>query len=298
MAQGKLRQLELVDRPLKLLNGRLTIRMPAGAKLEARHENIMSAAESAEEESRVVLDAGDERLIVMAYELLRTASKDFERQVKKMVDTWEMGGARIEARESRGFLISPAKLDLHKTAVPVLSVVMNHEDGLVQLLGFFVNRKAGADAAGCVKLARSIAATIAPGDKVLNLKGGPREIGAFTALVPDGYALTAQPGLDFTVYRLQKVVPLGAPSSQLGVYIGDHPSYHHEREKVRFTKPKEQLLGADVEWHVWSAKKTMHHEVVVPYPSAGGRMLHIFLSSSSAPDIAEMHAIAESLRHK
>lgn len=173
MAQGKLRQLELVDWPLKLLNGRLTIRMPAGAKLEARHENIMSAAESAEEESRVVLDAGDERLIVMAYELLRTASKDFERQVKKMVDTWEMGGARIEARESRGFLISPAKLDLHKTAVPVLSVVMNHEDGLVQLLGFFVNRKAGADAAGCVKLARSIAATIAPGDKVLNLKGGP-----------------------------------------------------------------------------------------------------------------------------
>jgi hypothetical protein len=98
------------------------------------------------------------------------------------------------------------------------------------------------------------------------------------------------------VHRFQKVVPLGTPSSQLGVYNGDFPSYHHERENAKFTRLKGKLLGVDVEWHVWSAKKTVHHEVIFPYHSAGGRMLHIFLSSSSGGDIAEMHAIAESLR--
>jgi hypothetical protein len=298
MPQGKLGQLELTDQPLELLNGRLTIRMPADAKLEARRENIMSASESAEEESRIVLDAGDERLVVMAYELFKTAGKDFQKQVKKMVDSWAMDGVTIEARKGRGFLISPAKLDLDKTAVLVLSVVMNHEDSLVQLLEFFVNPKAGADASGCARLCRSIAATIALGGRVLDLKGRPREIGSFTAVVPNGYVLTAQPGPDFAVYRLHRVVPLGAPGSQFGVYIGDFPSYHHEHENAKFTKLKGQLLGADVEWHVWSAEKVVHHEVIVPYSSAGGRMLHIFLSSSGTPDITEMHEIAESLKHR
>jgi hypothetical protein len=298
MGQGGLGQLELADRPLELLSGRLTIRMPAEAKLEARHENIMSAPESAEEESRVVLDAGDERLVVMAYELFRAIGKDFEGQVKKMVGTWEMVGAKIERRESGGFLISPAKLDLHQTAILVLCVVTSHQDGLIQLVEFFVNRKAGADAAGCAKLVHSIAATIALGDKVLDLNSGPRKIGAFTALVPAGYALTTQRGPDFMVYRLQKVVQLGEQSSQLGVYVGDHPSYHHEHEKVKFTKLKGKLVGADLEWHVWAAKKVWHREVIAPHPSTGGRMLHVFLASSSAPDIAEMQAIAESLTDK
>jgi hypothetical protein len=295
MAQGKLGRLKLSDQPLGLLDGRLTIRMPADAKLEARHENIMSAAESATEESRVVLDAGNERLVVMAYELFKTTGEDFEKQVRKMVDKWHMDGATIEVHEGRGFLISPATLDLHKTSIPVLYAVMNQEDSLIQLVQFFINRKAGADAAGCVALARSIAATIAPGSKVLHLEGGPREIGTFTAVVPDGYVLTAQPGPDFVVYRLHKVVPLGAPSSQFGVYIGNFPSYHHERERVKFTKLKGKLLGVDVEWHAWSAEETVHHEVIFPYHSAGGIMLHIFLSSSSAADTSEMHAIAESL---
>jgi hypothetical protein len=298
MAQGKLGQLELTDQPLELLNGRLTIRMPADARVEARRENIMSAAESADEESRIVLDVGEERLVVMAYELFKTASKYFEKQVKKMVGTWAMDGATIEARKGRGYLISPEKLDLAKTAVLVLCVVINNEYSLVQLVEFFVNPKAGADASGCVRLCRSIAATIATGGKMLEFKGGPRKIGTFTAVVPDGYVLTAQPGPDFAVYRLHKVVPLGAPSSQFGVYIGDFPSYHHEHENVKLTKLKGQLLGADVEWHVWSAEKVVHHEVIVPFTSEGGRMLHIFLSSSSAPDITEMHVIAESLKHK
>jgi hypothetical protein len=298
MVEGKLGQLKLAEQMLDLLNGRLTIRMPPGARLEARREDIMSAAESAEQESRVILDAGDERLVVMVYELFETAGKDFEKQVRKMVDTWEMGSTAIVAREGGGFLISPAKLNVRKTTIPVLFVVMSHKDGLVQLVQFFVNHKAGADAAGCTKLARSVAATIALGSKVLDLKGGQRKIGRFTATVPDGYALTTQRGPDFVVYRLQKVVPLGASSSQFGVYIGGHPGYHHEHEKVKFSKLKEQLLGTEVEWHIWSSGSTIHHEVIVPSSSDAGTMFHIFLTSSSTSDITQMQAIAESLMAK
>ena len=44
-------------------------------RLEARREDIMLAAESAEQESRVILDAGDERFVVMVYELLRRPAR-------------------------------------------------------------------------------------------------------------------------------------------------------------------------------------------------------------------------------
>src|SRR5512136_940564 len=75
---GELGKLPLADRPIQLLGGRLTVRMPAAARVEPRQRSIMSAAESGEEETRVVLDAGPERLVLLASELFARFEGDLE----------------------------------------------------------------------------------------------------------------------------------------------------------------------------------------------------------------------------
>ena len=64
-------RLTLSEKPIELLGGRLSVRMPQGPKIMARSFNIMSAPESEEHETRVVFDAGQERLVLMAHGELR-----------------------------------------------------------------------------------------------------------------------------------------------------------------------------------------------------------------------------------
>ena len=54
---GKLGAKKLSAKTTDLLAGRLTIRLPEKARIEPRQASIMAAAQAAEEETRVVLDA-------------------------------------------------------------------------------------------------------------------------------------------------------------------------------------------------------------------------------------------------
>lgn len=75
----------LAENPVEVLGDRLTVRMPQGARVEARPFPIMGATESEEHETRVVFDAGQERLVLMVNESFAFASDDFEKDVRGWV---------------------------------------------------------------------------------------------------------------------------------------------------------------------------------------------------------------------
>ena len=66
-----------------LLGGRLTVRLPPGAKIEAMAHSIMSAPAAETEHTRVVLDAGPQRMVIMADELFSIAGKDIEKRISE-----------------------------------------------------------------------------------------------------------------------------------------------------------------------------------------------------------------------
>ena len=81
---GELGKLTLQDKPLELLGGRVLMMMPEGAKVEPRKAaNIMGADPSADAEGRIVLDAGSERLVLMAQETFQWADKNFKEVIEK-----------------------------------------------------------------------------------------------------------------------------------------------------------------------------------------------------------------------
>jgi hypothetical protein len=69
---GELGKAKLSEKPIQVLGGRLTIRMPEGAKIEARTPNIMSAPEAEEHDTvapgtkKLQLAAGERRLFAFS----------------------------------------------------------------------------------------------------------------------------------------------------------------------------------------------------------------------------------------
>src|SRR5437879_1310614 len=79
---GALSKLALGKQPTVLLGGRLSVVMPPGANVQPSGHDIMAAPTSSEEETRVVVDAEKERLVLMAYELYALSGGNLERAAR------------------------------------------------------------------------------------------------------------------------------------------------------------------------------------------------------------------------
>lgn len=306
---GALGKLPLAAQPTELLAGRLRLRLPAGAKIQARRAGIMSAPESAQEETRVVLDAGPERLVLMAAELLSSAPPDLLATVRKSLDPVPAGGPQPNlALQNLGglqtVLFTPAKFEAQDDAVLLLTAYVVHTDNLVQVLEFYVNPAGARDLRGVQALARNIAATLQPG--ATRLPGaGPATLSSGLAItLPAGYVVTRKPGPDFVVHNVHKIVPWGQPRAYLGIYVGGHASfaYRQRDETPDVKKTPGQLLGQKIEWQEWSHAQNpglTTLEAIVPLgggASGHGLMAHVFFSSKNAAQLAELKQVAETLR--
>jgi len=293
---------------LSLLAGRLSIQMPPKARIEARSRSIMAAAEPTAEETRVVVEAGNEKLVLMTYELFAQAGADFEAAAKK--DLHRFGNpAPTMAVEPlvltnggalRALSLTPASIDATKEAVLTLGLYVAQPDDTVQLLVFYFNPAAAKDAAGCAALAKKIAATVEAGKTTLPTRGGPRPLSdGLTVTLPVGYIATQQEGPDFAVHRIRKLSPLGDDAPVLGVYIGNHPAYHHTRLEgapVKVQKRPGKLFGKPIAWDTWDKDGVSTREAIVALPAPSNLKIHVFFAGPSAAANDELERVAETLR--
>ena len=83
MASAQLGQLKPALKTTDLLNGRLTVRVPAQGQSHAIKRNIMAAPDTVSETTRIVIDSGPQRMVVVAHELFARADQGFEQAVQK-----------------------------------------------------------------------------------------------------------------------------------------------------------------------------------------------------------------------
>jgi len=309
-AEGALGNIMLADKPLPLLGGRLAVKMPAGAKIEARNPNIMAAPEAAEDETRIILDAAKERLVLMAYEEYTTTGKDLEKGVRADISlVWgkkadKLKLEKLAAAPLKGIAVVPPRPDGEEEANLVLAVYVRSEDSTVQYLAFYVNPEGTRDVAGATALARKIAGTISAGKRKLAIEAGARTFSGvadedLVVTVPEGFAASTQEGPDFSVYRLRKLVALGQLPQSIGIYLGGHPHYHYRQaeeptEKIKTDKRK--LFGHETEWKSWSKGRQTTTEAIVSYPKSKNMYLHVFCSAASEEATSALRTVVETLR--
>jgi hypothetical protein len=310
-ATKALGQLTLGEKSTALLGGRLCVKVPATAKVEARGHNIMAAREADDDETRIVVDAGEQRLVLMTYELYALTGGDLDKAARADVAAkWgkEAGTLKLEKFAVAAPLTAVAVIrpqpEGKREANLVLALYVGSEDGTVQYLAFYVNPAAIKDVAGATSLAKRIAASVTAGSRKLSSKAGSRRFPGvdgdqLVIMVPEGFVASTQEGPDFAVYHLYKLVVLGKPASACSIYLGGHPSYQYEQAEKRpekVTPLKGKLFWQEVAWQNWSQAGRTTTEVIVPHPKGKGMTVHVFCSASSQNEAAALRTMAETLR--
>lgn len=301
---GELGKARFSDKPIEVLGGRLLVRMPQGARIEARPFPIMSAPESEEDETRVVFDAGPERLVLMAHEALAFAGDDFEKDVRDWVARWK-GKYRIEATQlpTNGLetvSVIPLNSPDHSRsddATFVEGVFIESADRTIQSLDLYLNAAAEKDMDGCKTVARQILLSVAPGKKKLKLAAGERRLSGISEdleisiMVPKNLVATRQDGPDFLVHRLVILGRLGAETGSIGIYVGNHPSFDAGTKKSNG-----MILGRKVGWQSFQPGGGL--QVLCELPFAGPLPLfaHVWVQAPDDTQLAALKQAAESIK--
>ncbi|MCI0588369.1 MAG: hypothetical protein L0323_16180 [Planctomycetes bacterium] len=311
-------KLELAPEPSDLLAGRLTVRVPPGARTNPRRAGVMSAPAGAEEETRILIDAGTERLVLLTSELFCTAGEGFDVALSRAIAGWTTPGEAGYTLEpplegpggARRFLYLPPKVEVEEDSALVLGAYIVQPDRTVQDLTIYANTAAARDPAGCVALARRIAATVAPGPRRLEVSAGERHLRFSDTheLVfqgPEGFVATLRPGPDFDLYNIHQVAPFGSPTFRMGIYSGGRPQYHHDRRgepKPAVRLVPGRLLGHPIEWHVWTeavegggADRTFVEAIAREEGGDDPWCWHVWFFPNDAREEARGKALADSL---
>jgi hypothetical protein len=303
-AAGELGKAKLSDKPIEVLGGRLTVRMPQRAKVQARPNDIMSAPESEEHETRVVYDAGQERLVLMVQESFVFAGDDFEKDVRDWVAKWK-GKYRIEPvqlliKGLKTVSVIPLNLPDHTRSADatfVEGVFVVSDDRTIQSVDVYLNAVAEQDLEGCKAIAHQILMSLAQGKNRLKLSAGERQFSAnsqdfeISVTVPKNMVVTEQIGPDFLVHRLITLGRLGANSENIGIYVGNHPSFHPGAKKS-----DGMMFGKQVEWRSFQQGAGLEALCELPIPGELPLFAHVWVQAPEDARLGELKQVAETMK--
>ncbi len=295
---------KLAGKPTEVLGGRLTVRLPDGARVEARPFDIMSAPESEEHETRVMFDAGQERLVLLAHECFALAGDDLFEDVSKWVAQWkgkyEIERVAVANGRIKAVAVIPRNDPDHTRsddATFVEGVFVQSTDRTIQSLDVYVNAVAEKDLKGCKAVASQILLSVAPGKRTLNLAAGERRLYVYSkdreisVTVPKNTVATKQVGPDFLVHRLIVLGPLAADSDSILIYAGFAPNYEPGAKKG-----DGMLLGKRVEWHGFPKGDGVQTLCDLSIPGNDDLKLHIIIHASTDIRLQVLKQSVESLK--
>jgi hypothetical protein len=295
---------KLAHKPVSVLGGRLTVRMPQGARIEARRFPIMEAAESAEHETRVVYDAGQERLVLMIHESFALAGDDFERDVREWVSKWK-GKYKIDSlplpvKGLKAVAVIPADspdLNRSEDATFVEGIFVTSGDRTIQSLDVYVNTAAEKDLKGCKAVAHQIILSVAPGKKKLQFSAGERLLYAFSkdwaisVTVPNNTVATKQTGADFVVHRLIVLGRLGSDVGSILIYVGSHPHLEAGAKKAEGI-----MFGKKVEWASLPNGRGLQTLCELPITGDNHYNAHVIIQAPNETQLEALNLVAESMK--
>lgn len=240
-----------LDQTLPLLEDRLRLSMPPAAHLEPRAAPIMGAPEPDEQESRIVLDNGDARMVVMITELASQADGDEAARLRAISPPGTHIAEGTSDTGLRMVTAEPDALDQSSPAIEVVRAFVTHTDGTLQQIVFLVNPEAArGDDEACRYLPRRALASLKAGERALQRGGSWRlptgpEAEVLSIDLPDGWTVFTQNGPDFFVHRIVEVAPPGAPGVGGILYFGGHPNARRPQDAV---EEPGTLYGAPIQW--------------------------------------------------
>lgn len=297
---------KLAEKPIEVLGGRLVLRVPQGAKSEARPFHIMAAPEPQEHETRIVLESGDDKLVIMAEESFAFASADFLKDVQDYVAQWrgkyKLEPLRLQAKGLTAVAVIPLTDPDHTRsddATFVAGAIFASADRTIQSVDVYITPGAEKDMKACRALADQTLRSVAPGKRKLQLAAGERRLSAYSndleisVKAPANMAATKQDGPDFLVHRLIVLGKLGADSGSILVYVGNHPDFQPGPKKGQGT-----IFGKPIEWRGLGEGEGPGIQALCSLPILGrdGLVAHIIIYAANDTQLQALRKVAETMK--
>jgi hypothetical protein len=305
--QGEQLAAETFPERVELLGGRLRLSVPRGAKVAARPQGIMAAEAADEDETRVILVPGEgeiARFVLLARESFALGSGDVERDAPKLLgaEAGDLVLARAKVGQGLTAVALRPKRELGaQGALFVLGAVVERADRTLCMLSFYILPAMAAERAEWQAKALEMLSTLEAGSAVLlgarKHRLATRSGKTLIVELPRPAVRSVQRGPDFFVYHLRELAALGESDTQMGVYIGNHPSHQWRQAGVsaaKLQKTAATLLGKKVVWFSFPAEGggTMS-EAIAALGSDGD--VHVFVKGTDAK-VAELRQAAAAMR--
>lgn len=284
--------------PTVLLDGHLTARLPASARIVVPMHSVMGAPEPESERTEVFIEemAGTDRprFAMIVNELFVRSSGDADADARSIAAK----GERVEALPDAQLPIRVLAGDEPGKGTFLIAAVVTHPDGTLQEVEFHLDRRSAHRRAHFEGLARDLLQTFEPGPR--RLDAAPTELELRHGLqvsVPEGYAATHKKGPDFDVFRMLKLVKVGEPGATLGIYLGGHPTLQHDQADDPSARSEESgtLLARPVQWVRWTTEHgTTVKEAIAPVRD--DLFVHVFAFAPEGTSMRSLDAVIATLR--
>jgi hypothetical protein len=293
-----------------MLNGKFFLDFPVSAVNQQRPVDIMSTDRNINEETRIVIDNGDERLVVFAQELHSLADASFEQKVRAE-DNSKFGFQRQIVYDVNGYqaiMSVPTVFDSTRPGILINTILLRSPDGTVSSLGAMISPQAYKNKAYYTALTERIFRSLTPGTRVTDLSAREEKIPlygtekAFRFQLPANHYLQVDQKYDFQVIKIMHYQPYGEQQWQgATIYLGDHPSwfyrdYGFKKESGKLQNGK--FLGKKIEWMEFenaSEKTLLKEQQISADHLSKGLIVHIALYGSDASDIETLQQIIEGI---
>ena len=290
-----------------LLGDRLRVQIPHGAWIDGRHEGgIMGPEISTIREQRVGFDLGPMRLVTLAEDPLLLARPELPQLQQRLLEGVNRGHGvpwMVNPDAPPGSLILAAREAApEREAIPLLVLWMQHPDGTLLRLSWFINAAAAQHWDGWLELAVAMALSAQPGPQILERTARAVRLDWCHAQVVEldllpNFMLSADRGHDFVVHRLDELRALDSFAGSLGIYFGQHPSSHLYRMNPRPSAEElpATLLGQPMTWHHYPVEDLVKMEAIEPIHHAR-TLMHAFITGADAADCQRLASMVESIR--
>lgn len=305
MLAQDLKKIPLNNR-ISVLNNKAFFDFPKDATEEARSAGIMSAQKNNNEETRIIYDDGNKRVVFFAKELFKIGDDNLFSEVSKGKGEILTYDRKILTDKDSiySILSTPTKTNTEGSGMLVNTLIVKVQDGTIFKMLAYISPEAYAEKEKYMAFTESVFKTLSKGNRNINLKARtedvPLELGYYNYQIdiPENYGYTVDYGHDFKVTKFHKYTKFNTPDEKISIYSGNHASRFYRQ--YRFKDPdsiiKGTFLKQEINWYLYSNKETnlFLKEEVISLPE--DMDLHIAMTGYSSESIDELTKIVESVK--
>lgn len=298
-----------LTKQLSVLNGKAIFSFPTKANNIQREVDIMSADRNANEETRIILDINDMRLVFFVQELFALSEDHlFEKIAADNQKDGLVSRVLTDRNNLYSVLSTPTSLDSTQDAILLHSLIVKTPDNTLFRVYALINPAAFKWKDQFQKLSENVFQTLAPGIRQINLNAHTEDHPIFGTdkqfhfQLPENYVVTIDQKYDFQVFKIQKYRPYSDTNwTNITLYNGHHPYANYRDYGFRESDMQKRaglFLGKPVNWFFFYIPEEHFYckEQIIPCNELEeGLLVHIAQTSNQESSLNELEQLIEQI---